>query len=194
MTLATQTFSERRPKYWTKEQYRRLEDIPRALGEPRFFLLRGEIIEMPPLNQPHVWALRKCTRWAVGTFEPTHVVREQAPIDVPGDSMPQPDLAIVSHEEDAKATHPSSALMVIEVSDSTLYEDRKLAPEYASANVATYWILDIKRRVLEVRTQIIDDPQSPTGKDYANLRTLTEEEVAETFDPSISVQLKELLP
>lgn len=194
MTLANQPFSARRPKYWTKEQYRRLEDIPRAKAEPRFYLLQGELIEMPAFNQPHVWSVSKCTRWTIKHFEPKYVARAQAPLDVPGDSMPEPDLSIVTHEENARSTHPRTALLVIEVTETTLYDDRKLATEYASAGVPIYWILDVKRRVLEVRTQIIDEPQSPTGKNYGNVQTLSENDVAQTFDPAVTVAVKDLLP
>ncbi len=149
---------------------------------------------MPAFNQPHVWAVRKCERLAAKLFEPKLAVRAQAPLDVPGDSMPEPDIAIVSVEEDARPSHPRTAYLVIEVCETTLYDDRKLATTYASAGVPIYWILDVKRRVMEVHTQIIDEPQSPTGKNYGNVRTLSENEIAETFDPAISVAVKDLLP
>lgn len=193
MTPIARRPSKPRRKYWTKAEYVALVDMPTKDHE-RFFLFRGELIEMPAYRQPHVWAVKRCTRWAIKVFEPKTVVRPAAPLDVPGDSMPEPDFAIVTLEEDARPTHPRTALLVIEVSDSTLHLDRKKAREYASAGLPTYWILDVKRRVLEVRTQIVDEPGSPTGKNYGNVRTLTENEIAETFDPAISVAVKELLP
>lgn len=194
MSLANETIADRRPKHWTKEQYRRLENVPRAKDEPRFYLFRGELIEMSGMNQPHAWSVSKCTRWAVKSFDPRFIIRPQLPFDVPGDSMPEPDVAIVAPEEDARPTHPQSAALVIEIAESSLQDDRAMAAEYASAGVPQYWILDVKRRVLEIRTQIIDEPQSPTGKNYGNVRTLSENEIAETFDPAISVAVKELLP
>lgn len=193
MTPTASRPSEPRLKYWTKAEYLALADLPTNEHE-HFFLFRGELIEMPAYKQPHVWSVKHCTRWAIKAFEPRYVVRPAAPLDVPGDSMPEPDFAIVTHDEDARPTHPRTALLVIEVSDSTLHLDRKKAPEYASASVPIYWILDVNRRVLEVRTQIIDEPQSPTGKNYGNVRTLAETEVVETFDPSVTVLVKDLLP
>src|SRR5690606_34182290 len=122
--------------------------------------------------QPHAWCVTKCNKWAIKTFDPGYMVRPQLPLDVPGDSMPEPDISVVTPDEHARPTHPRTALLVIEVAETSLYDDRSKAAEYAAAGVPIYWIIDVKRRVMEVRTQIIDDPQSPTGKSYATLQTL----------------------
>src|SRR5690606_22644879 len=122
------------------------------------------------------------------------VIRSQGPLDVPGDSMPEPDFAIVTPEENARPTHPQTALLVAEVSETSLYDDRKKAAEYAAAGVPIYWIIDVKRRVVEVRTDVVDDPSSPTGKSYKVVRTLSESDTLETFEPAGRVAVKELLP
>ena len=51
------------------------------------------------------------------------MVRPQVPLTL-GDSEPEPDLAVVTAEEDAKAErHPQAALLVIEVADSSARRD-----------------------------------------------------------------------
>ena len=46
---------------------------------------------------------------------------------------------------------PEDLLLVIEVADSTLELDRQVkAPVYAAANIAMYWIVNLRRRLIEV--------------------------------------------
>jgi Uma2 family endonuclease len=193
MTLLANKATQPGPKYWTKAEYLDLANFPSA-ERGRFFLLRGELIETPSMGAEHVLAVQNCNYWACSVFRPKYHVRVQGPLDGFGDSMPEPDLAIVPLQENSRRPHPRVAHLVIEVSNTTLYFDREMAAEYAAIGVPIFWILDVKRRVLEVRTQIIDEPESPTGKNYGNVRTLSENDVAETFDPAISVAVKELLP
>jgi Uma2 family endonuclease len=57
--------------------------------------------------------------------------------------------------------HPSRALLVIEVADSSLDEDRRVkAPLYAAAGVAEYWIVNLVEGVVEVH-------RDPRGDRYA---------------------------
>ena len=50
--------------------------------------------------------------------------------------------------------HPTSARLVIEVSDSSLAYDRKSkAPVYAGGGVPEYWIVNVVERVIEVYTR-----------------------------------------
>ena len=149
---------------------------------------------MPPMGTPHAIGVQNCMYWAINAFRPRLDVRVQMPFDAQGDSMPEPDVAIVTQSENRKSSHPASAELIIEVSNTTLIFDRALSVEYAAAGVPLYWIIDVKRRVMEVRSEVIDDPQSPTGKNYGNLRTLTENDIADTFDPNVRVAVKELLP
>ncbi len=57
---------------------------------------------------------------------PTPVsVRVQLPLDLSELSTPEPDLAVVSgRAEDYAAAHPTSALLVVEVADSTVLQER----------------------------------------------------------------------
>ena len=63
---------------------------------------------------------------------------------------------------DADPALPSGALLIVEVSDSSLTLDRtEKASLYARAGIADYWILNLAERVLEVHrepTARIDGP------------------------------------
>lgn len=74
------------------------------------------------------------------------------------DSEPEPDLAVVPWG-DYRDEHPTTALLVIEVADTSLEADRSFkADEYAAAGVPEYRIVDVRGRTIEV----CRDPQ-PTG-------------------------------
>lgn len=78
-------------------------------------------------------------------------VRVQLPLVVSDESEPEPDLCVVegSHR-DYRHEHPRTALLVVEVADSTLAYDRLEAGLYASASVPEYWILNVTDGWLEV--------------------------------------------
>jgi Uma2 family endonuclease len=59
-------------------------------------------------------------------------------------------------------THPSSALLVIEVSVTTLREDRELLSIYAEASVAEAWIVNAADHCIEVY-------RSPQAGTYATM-------------------------
>ncbi len=92
-------------------------------------------------------------------------MRVQLPLQVASDSLPEPDVALVGEPESADR-HPTSALLVVEVTASSHTIDRgRKAALYAAAGIPASWLIDIPARAVEVRT----DP-GPAG--YRTLRTL----------------------
>lgn len=50
--------------------------------------------------------------------------------------------------------HPNAALLLVEVSETSLVKDRKIKTEiYAEAGVPEYWIVNTPARTVEVRTR-----------------------------------------
>jgi Uma2 family endonuclease len=94
---------------------------------------------------------------------------------------PEPDIAVVQRSELNFDSPPSRALLIIEVSDSTLRFDRvEKASLYARAGIADYWILDLVDRVLEVHRAPRPDAAARFGFSYSSLQTLTP---AQTITP-----------
>jgi Uma2 family endonuclease len=121
-------------------------------------LLRGVLVTISPQNEPHArvtaWLGRQLGRILdVDAFE----VRQHSTFAPLADSRPEPDVAVFRQELRAKL--PTEALLLIEVSDSSLRIDRKIKlPLYAEAGVPEYWIVDINAAVVEVYTE-----PTPTG-------------------------------
>jgi Uma2 family endonuclease len=80
-------------------------------------------------------------------------VLPQLPLAAADDSEPEPDLALVP-AGDYEREHPRTALLVIEIADSSVRKDRNIkAPIYAAAGVAEYWIVFVSERVVEVHRE-----------------------------------------
>ncbi len=125
--------------------------------------------------------------------------RQQQPLSLAGHSEPEPDIAVVTGgPRDYPQTHPSSALLILKVSDSTLRFDRaQKASLYASAGIADYWILNLNDRLLEVRRNPLPDPAHPFGFHYGDLKTYLPDESATPLalaDTGKSIRVSDLLP
>lgn len=96
-------------------------------------------------------------------------MRVQLPVNAPDESEPQPDFAVVE-PRDFDDEHPSSAFLLVEVSDSSLRYDRATkAPLYAEMGVPEYWIVNVAAGEIEVHT----DPKD--GR-FRQVRTLSKGE------------------
>jgi Uma2 family endonuclease len=67
-------------------------------------------------------------------------------------SEPEPDIAVVAGEpDDYLDHHPSTAVLVVEVADSSQFHDRKRkAAVYARAELPNYWIVNLRFDRIEV--------------------------------------------
>jgi Uma2 family endonuclease len=136
-------------KRWTREEYYRLADDGWFDGQ-NVQLIEGEIIEMPPQKHPHSFAVSIAAKFLRLAFGEGYWVREEKPLHVARDSEPEPDVAVVVGDERDFTDHPTSAVMVVEVSESSLPLDRRKAKLYAAAKVEEYWIVNLNERRLEV--------------------------------------------
>lgn len=118
-------------------------------GEP-VELLEGLLVEvMSPQSAAHATVIERLTRHLVPAGAR---LRVQLPLEVPPDSEPEPDLALVEGEP-SPVRHPRTALLVVEVSFSSPQIDRGVKAElYARAAVPTYWLIDVLGKAVEVRS------------------------------------------
>jgi len=134
-----------------------------ALDDARVELIDGIIVEMSPHSPAHAEIIRRLTAH-LGLAKDL-VLSVQLPLEAAGDSVPEPDLALIDAVR-PRERHPQTGLLVVEVAVSSLAIDRgRKADLYAAAGVSIYWLVDLAARAVEVRT----DP-GPTG--YRTLRTL----------------------
>lgn len=138
------------------------------MGELGFFddekveLLAGVIVKMSPSGPLHADLQTLILEHLVKSLPPHLVVRANLPIALSDISEPEPDLAIVPRKP-VGTPHPSNALLMIEISDSSLSTDRGIKTRlYAHAGVPEYWIVDVRAMAIEVY-------RGPAGHRYASV-------------------------
>jgi Uma2 family endonuclease len=107
-------------------------------------------------------------------FGVAYCVRGQMPLVLNQTTDPLPDVAVVTGSvRDFVTRHPDSAVLVVEVSDSTLaYDTGSKASLYAAAGIADYWVVDLVHRQLIVHRGPVADAGQPHGAKYASVTTL----------------------
>jgi Uma2 family endonuclease len=168
MSLAIDQIAlEPRVKRWTKREYNELVQLG-VFRSQRVYLFRGEIIEMSPQLRPHAHAVLQLTHALFQLFgaNGNEKIRIQLPFDAPGDTMPEPDALVCTISQNNRDPHPNSALLAVEVSDSSLGADREKAFEYAAAQIPEYWIIDTNWRRVEVYRAPVADPTASHGFRY----------------------------
>lgn len=120
--------------------------------DDRVELLEGVIVSMSPQNPPHASAVYRVSEALRAALARPALVRVQLPLVTSEISVPEPDVAVVPGvASDYDTDHPTTALLVVEVADTSLLVDRLTkAPIYAAANVPVYWIVNLQDDVVEV--------------------------------------------
>lgn len=179
---------------WTREEYNRAWQIG-AFGETKVELLDGEVIEKAPRTPQRstVIMLVSDALWQI--FKEGYVIRNQMPLVVNDVSEPEPDVAVVAGTPRDYPTHPTSALLTIQVSTCTLAGDLGIKTAlYAQAKVPEYWVLDINARLIHVHRTPIASASLPNGFGYQTILLLTEtDSVSPLASPKSSIAVADLL-
>jgi Uma2 family endonuclease len=176
---------------WTRDEYHRMADAG-LFQDQRVELIEGEIIDMAPQNGPHFLAVDK-TQEALRAVFPAKSfwVRGQGPVALTETSEPEPDVSVAAGPR--SADHPTTAVLIVEVSDSTLRFDQTTKQNtYARTGIPEYWIVNIPGRRLEVY-------RNPTGKGLrarydAPIVLLPNQTVSPLAAPKYKIRVADLLP
>lgn len=151
------------------DEYHRLIESGGFDEDSRVELLDGVIVAMSPKTPRHERAIGWLMYWLIGALDAErHEVGVGRPLTL-SRSEPEPDLFVIARDAPS-SFHPATAILVIEVSVSSLPRDLGVKPViYAAAAIPEYWVLDLDGRRLVVHT----NPQ-PDG--YATRREYAEHE------------------
>jgi Uma2 family endonuclease len=166
-------------------EYDRLVDLGWFVDEP-IELLRGVLVTMSPQGRAHASAIEFFNEQLVLQLAGRHGVRPQLPFAADDWSEPEPDLAIVRKDPSLRS-HPSEALLVVEIASSSLALDRGLKRTiYAEVGIPEYWIVDVNGRTVEVHTR-------PDGGRYSRVQTLRDGDVLQpTLLPEVMIRVAEM--
>ena len=161
-----------------------------SILEKKVELIDGILYEMPPQSNFHSVGVRLTIRALDPLYKEGFDILCQMPLALGFDSEPEPDIAVVpGHPLDYLQTHPRTAVLVVEVADSSLMKDRKLKTRlYARAGIPEYWILNVVRWCLEVHRE-------PKNGVYTSQAVLREgDNVSPLTRPEALIPVASLLP
>lgn len=165
-------------------------------ADERVELIDGEIVRMPPTGPEHSSVKSRALMWLSRLSGENWHVRVDDPLAL-GEHEPVPDVAVVpGSPDDYRQSHPTTALLVIEIADTSLQYDRTTKMSlYASAGIPEYWIVNLVERRLEVyREPSSPEPETPFNALYKSLRLYSpQESISPLFAPEVSVQAGELI-
>ena len=168
-------------------EYQRLVDAGAFAGE-RVELLDGRVVAMSPQSARHAEVAELLTELLIRQLAGTARVRCQLPFPATASSVPEPDVAVFPREGYGGG-HPSRALLVVEIADTSVRQDRQVKSAiYAAAGVLEYWLVDLRRDVVELRTV-------PAGGRYTRSEERRREDVIHPVAfPALEITVGEFLP
>jgi Uma2 family endonuclease len=170
----------------SRKEYDRMAELGFFDHDPHVELLEGVLVRMSPQGEHHAVIVTRLLKLLARAIDDSLAVRPALPFVAGPYSEPEPDLAVVRDDSTLRA-HPSEALLLIEVSNTSLRYDRtaKLAA-YAKACVPEYWIVDVNAMTVEVYTE-------PKGKRYLRSQVLRDGDVLRpTLLPGIAIAIADL--
>jgi Uma2 family endonuclease len=149
-----------------------------------------------PQQSEHAASIANLTVLLPPLFGPGFHLRVQLPVDLGQTTEPEPDITLVTGTPQAyRQSHPTTAALLIEVSDTTLGYDRgRKGSLYARAGILDYWIVNLRRKQLEVYRAPIPDSTQRYGHRYSSRTDLLDgATVSPLALPHLSLAVTDLL-
>ena len=168
--------------------------VDRGLLHPddRVELLEGVVVAMASENPWHASGVRLVSRALTLAVGDRAFVDRQHCVILGEASVPHPDVQVLPGRlSDYFTQHPKTAVLVVEVADSTLVQDRLTkAGIYAAAGIPEYWIVSRRDDLVIVSTQ-----PAVTERRYAVARLFKRgESITLSALPDVTVAVDDLLP
>jgi len=181
---------------WTKQEYYKMVEMGLFTGK-HVELMEGQIIEMSPMGSLHRTAITLTAEILRNIFIGRYFISTQCPMDLGESSDPEPDIAVISGEiRDYTHSHPTSAVLIVEIADSSLdYDRNKKGSLYARAGIEDYWIINLSSSRLEVYRNPIVDPEKFYGYGYSSINIFTGlHSISPLAFPDAIISVSDLLP
>jgi Uma2 family endonuclease len=134
--------------------------------DERVELVRGELIEMPPIGRSHRAGTNRLTRLFFERFNGRAVVQVQCSVVVSDDSEPQPDFALLRWDPtgyEGRDPGPDDTFLLVEVGVSSRRFDREVkVPLYAETRIPEVWLVDLVERAVFIFRDPVADSYTTT--------------------------------
>ena len=154
------------PWKWTRNDFLRFHELG-LFGARRVMLIDGEVLALSPINEPHARSIVFVLQALQAAFGSGFTFRPQMPMDLGQTTDPEPDVIVVAGAPRTQPpTPPTTAVLVVEVADSSLAFDLgDKANLSAAAGISEYWVVDLVQNQLHV----FRDPRPEPGKRFGHV-------------------------
>ena len=194
--MRAKTTAGTRTRCWTKKEYYRLGEL-RFFDGQRVELLEGRILVQSPMTPLNAFTMMLIREALHPLLPDGYRLRSKVPLDLGKRTEPEPDFAVVQGtSRQFIAAHPTSAVLIIEVADSSLsYDRRQKGSLYARAGVPDYWLVNLVDNRVEVYRDPVPDAAQRYGHRYASrIDLVPPASIASLAFPGVVVAVASLLP
>ena len=174
---------------WTVADYHKMIAEGLLLGR-QVELIDGQIIDMAPELPIHRATYRRGVKYLESVLKERAVIFSAAPITLPTDGEPEPDISILMSPEtryDYRHPGPGDVYWLIEVANSTLaYDLGEKARIYARDGIKEYWVIDVQGKQLWVH-------QNPSDDRYLTVKQVRTGSISPLAMADISLQIEKLI-
>jgi Uma2 family endonuclease len=144
-------------RLFTLQEYHLMGESGIFGEDDRIELIEGEIVQMTAIGTRHASSVKRLIAVFSDLERRKAIIGAQDPIQLTERTEPQPDVVLLQPRADYYATAhpvPSEVLLLVEVADSTVDNDRNIkVPIYARSLIQEVWLVDLVENCLEVYRQ-----------------------------------------
>jgi Uma2 family endonuclease len=179
-------------RLFTVHDYQKMLDAGILHEDDRVELIRGEVIQMSPINPLHNGTIHRANWFLSRIIGDRAIIGVQGSIRLNEYDEPQPDLYLLRPKEDfytSRHAGPAEILLIIEVADTSLdYDCTTKMRLYAETGVPEYWISDLQHDCIIAYSDA-------EGATYRTVRKVERgEKLSPQLLPDCSIPVDALLP
>lgn len=164
--LITPTQPQPRRLRFSVDDYYKMTEMGMIDDYEKAEIIDGELVPKMTTVDKHAGTVNVLNRLLITNLQPSFLVSTQNPLRLGSFDEPEPDFVVadLSKYDGKRHPTPSETILVIEVSDTSLKQDRDVKlPLYADAGIPEVWIVNLQHNVIEIH-------QNPTLGIYQQVR------------------------
>jgi Uma2 family endonuclease len=163
--------------------YERVAELGLLGPRDRVELLDGLLVTKMPKGPPHMTATMLTLKALEAVLPAGWHARVEGPVALPGgpgghDGEPEPDVTVVRggiRDYAARHPRPGDTVLVVEVAESSIREDRKGLERFARKDIPVAWIVNLVDETVEVYSRPIGPTETEPAR-YGDVATYARDE------------------